>query len=394
MQAAIHTEAVSTGDGHCDVGGCVSRVGGPTAPSWLPHRFGAGEGSQIDSARPFEVEAAVDAAGSLSVVLRQGPRSMTSFDQHIAGNPMGAGIPPTALKAVRSAMGKLTLVASLWAPSAGQAWLDPPCPPCPIEDASFIIANLRVTGVKPPLPPPPSLPLPPFPPPPPTAPPASPPPPPKHAHLYQLRRREPRPPPLPPSSHFYSPPPPTLLPVSLAPPPSPIVLAPPPPPPVASPLLPLHPSPHPLLSPSPESSQHQRGQIQRGSGQAAASFTTSTHQSSSSTLPSYALLGLAGLMIAASALVAVRRRRLSWTGTSYSSVAETALRGARTQRSEAPSAADGTLKGGVGGRRHGMQGRGDSHDVQCAGLNSSCSSAETPEERLARRLSRMSAESI
>ena len=90
MQSAIHTEhGGAFGSGNCDRNGCYARVGGPQAPYNLQALYG--KGGQIDSAKPFEVEAAVDGSGSLTITLSQGGKSVTSFDRHMAGNPQASG---------------------------------------------------------------------------------------------------------------------------------------------------------------------------------------------------------------------------------------------------------------------------------------------------------------
>ena len=72
MQSAIHTEVGgSFGSGNCDRNGCYARVGGPQAPSHLRSLYG--KGAQIDSTRPFEVEASVDQLGALTTTLSQVP---------------------------------------------------------------------------------------------------------------------------------------------------------------------------------------------------------------------------------------------------------------------------------------------------------------------------------
>ena len=215
MQTAIHTELGGTyGSGNCDRNGCFARVGGPQAPPALQGVYGKGAGHKINTEKPFEVLTSVDATGGMTIKLSQDGKTMHSFDPRMAGNPQGQGVPSAALDAVKSAQGKLALVASLW--TADTSWLDGPgCGECNLRDASFTIAGLRVSPAPPPMPPspPPSpSPLPPNPPPSPQPPPPQPPFPPP-----------PSPPPQPPDPPSPSPPPPS--------PPSP----PPPLPPAAPP---------------------------------------------------------------------------------------------------------------------------------------------------------------
>ena len=166
--AAIHTELGGAfGSGNCDRNGCFARVGGPMAP-W-DRKNSYGPNGKINSMRPFEVEAGVDAVGALTITLSQGSQSVTSFDSSMAGNPQGQGVPASAKAATLASMGKLALVASLWS-SPDTAWLDGEgCHTCTLSDASFIIANLKTAGnldASPP-PSPPPAPHPPVVPPPP-----------------------------------------------------------------------------------------------------------------------------------------------------------------------------------------------------------------------------------
>ena len=55
----------------------------------------------------FDVSAAVDAEGALTVQLSQGDKRVTSWDRWMAGNPQGAGVPVTALQQMQGAMGSL-----------------------------------------------------------------------------------------------------------------------------------------------------------------------------------------------------------------------------------------------------------------------------------------------
>ena len=180
MQSAIHTEVGGAfGSGNCDRNGCYARVGGPQAPWNLKDRYG--KNGQIDSSKPFEVEASVDEGGGLTVQLSQDGKTVTSFDKHMAGNPQGSGVPAAALKQMQTAMGKLVLTASLWS-AEDLTWLDGPCNTCNLPEASFVIANLQTSGSPPPSPPlpppspPPPSPIGPSPPPPPPSPPVPPPP--------------------------------------------------------------------------------------------------------------------------------------------------------------------------------------------------------------------------
>ena len=231
MQSAIHTELDGAiGSGKCDRNGCYSRVGGDRSPGHLRRHYGNANGVTINSMKPFDVSASVSVENGLTVTLGQDGKYVNSFDRWMAGNPQGAGVPASALKAIQSSMGKLSLVASLWS-AEDTSWLDGGCHTCSLQKASFIIANLRAQAAPPPAPPPP-LPPPPIPaPPPPPSPPPSPPgtpkpspPPPSPA------------PPLPPAPPM-PPPPPSFSPPSPSPPPPSPQRPPPLPPPAPPPAL-------------------------------------------------------------------------------------------------------------------------------------------------------------
>jgi hypothetical protein len=209
MQTAIHTEhGGDYGSGNCDKNGCFARIGGPMAPRDLRDAFGPFK--DINTHSPFEVEAKVDNLGAPTMTLQQRGKHVVSFDQHMAGNPQGRGVPRKALDTVHRAMGKMALVMSLW--QSDLSWLDGKgCSECNLADAYMTVKNLRVgkgAPIMPPPPPPP--PLPPFvgllPPPPPPRPPCPPPPSPHPP--------PPSPSPSPPPPLPYYPPPPS------APPPS------------------------------------------------------------------------------------------------------------------------------------------------------------------------------
>ena len=142
LQTAIHTERGDKfGSGRCDVIGCFSRVGGPSAPAGLHDVYGLGK--RIDTSRPFEVRMQVSARGAMHVSLHQRGHEVTSFDQQLGGNPQGSSLPPEAMLATRSSMGKLALVASLWS-SSDLSWLDGGCGTCNLDEASFTLTNLHV----------------------------------------------------------------------------------------------------------------------------------------------------------------------------------------------------------------------------------------------------------
>jgi hypothetical protein len=178
LQSAIHTKVGSRiGHGECEQNGCLAKTGGPMAPANLRDKYGSG--GTIDTRIPFEVEAAVDIQGALTVMLLQpGGSRVTVFDRVMAGNPQGHGVPEDALQATSDAMGRLVLVASLSGASivsgagAGTSLDGSDCRQC--NSASFTISNLRTPAGSMPLVYPP---LPPSPPSPPPLPPVHPPPP-------------------------------------------------------------------------------------------------------------------------------------------------------------------------------------------------------------------------
>lgn len=172
LQSALHTEpGGSFGTNKCDRIGCFARSGGDNAPEARRNAYGPGK--TIDSARPFEVRASVDAvSGALMVLLTQGDAAFVSFDRHIAGNPQGSGVPTGAMEATKSALqslGGLALVASLWT-ADDLSWLTGrTCDrKCDVNSASFTISKMVMpfsTPAPPPLPLPPPFPMPPPPPP-------------------------------------------------------------------------------------------------------------------------------------------------------------------------------------------------------------------------------------
>ena len=255
LQSALHTETGggTFGSGRCDRFGCFARMD--------RRAYGRG-GDIIDTAIPFDVHAMVADDGELNVELYQEDRHIIAFDKRKAGNPEGDGVPPDAISATKTAMGKLALVASLW--KTKEDWLDGRTCTCDIDNASFEVSRLRSQKAPPPSPPP--APLPPSPRTPPLVcdhgsvcqdwcqpkygdahcgkcschscsfclpPPPSPPPPPL---------------PWPPMA---PPPPPSPLPSPPPPPPPPVPPTPSPPPPSPSPFpSPLPPSPSPPPQPA------------------------------------------------------------------------------------------------------------------------------------------------
>ena len=211
LQSTIHTvNDGSFGSGQCDRFGCLARTGGPNSPRERQTVFGPFK--RIDTSKPFKVSSRVDADGAMSVRLsqngRDGMHEVVSFDRNIAGNPMGAGLPDSALLDTSQAMGHLALVASLWS-APDLSWLDGGCSvKCNIDRASFTVSKLTLPRQTPSPPFPNEPPPPPFPPepsPPPPRPPRSPPPDPSPPPRPYLPRPSPHPPPPPPpESHIHS----------------------------------------------------------------------------------------------------------------------------------------------------------------------------------------------
>ena len=195
----LHTRAGVGHDGTCNAWGCLTTLG-PTASPQERKAYGPGRGFKVDTRHPFDVEVNMDDQGGLSVNLLQGSSRVVAFDPHKAGNPQGRGLPPDALRAFREAMGRLTLVASLWSTGTANEWLEGKCMECVLGQATYTLSDLRL------------------------------------GNLGQFRNI---PPGLPPRS-----------PLPLSPPRSPLPLSPP-----LSPPLPSPPSP-PLPSPSPSPSPH------------------------------------------------------------------------------------------------------------------------------------------
>jgi hypothetical protein len=139
----LHTRAGVGHDGTCNAWGCLTTLG-PTASPQERKAYGPGRGFKVDTRHPFDVEVNMDDQGGLSVNLLQGSSRVVAFDPHKAGNPQGRGLPPDALRAFREAMGRLTLVASLWSTGTANEWLEGKCMECVLGQATYTLSDLRL----------------------------------------------------------------------------------------------------------------------------------------------------------------------------------------------------------------------------------------------------------
>ena len=156
MQTAIHTETGGKyGSGNCDKNGFFSRLGGPMSPPNTMSLYG--KGKRIDTTKPFRVTTSLDYSGAMKIVLEQNGKSVTSFDHRMAGNPQGHGVPESAKKDLKKAMGRLALVASLWT-ADDMSWLDGACSECDLKQAQYFISDLTLKQRTTPFPPWPSAP--------------------------------------------------------------------------------------------------------------------------------------------------------------------------------------------------------------------------------------------
>ena len=213
LQAALHVQAGEVVDGTCNQYGCCSNWGKDDQNCYF------GQGSpNVDSRHPFEMEAAFDEEGRMTIHVIQDGVSRELWSTSSAGNGR-VGVPADASAKVKRALEEgMVLVASLWGCSTDtdMEWLDGGCdaeyPMGSLANASAVISGMRILGDPAPPWPPPS----PLAPPPPLCPPPSPPPP-----------GIPPSPPLPPSPYYPPcPPPPPVQPPSV---PQPLSPRPPPP---------------------------------------------------------------------------------------------------------------------------------------------------------------------
>jgi hypothetical protein len=133
-----------------------------------------------DGRRPYEVDAAFDAGGHMTVSLGQDGKWSKFWTVQTAGNPTRTGVPEQASQVVQQAMQQgMVLAVSLWEASDNMAWLNGNCnngyPHCNLNNADLVFTNVRVIGDGPAPAPTIASPPPPSPPPSPPAPPNPPP---------------------------------------------------------------------------------------------------------------------------------------------------------------------------------------------------------------------------
>jgi len=161
IQTTLHTQTGKQSDGTCNQYGCAINWG-KTSQKYY------GTGSMIDSGRPYEVDAAFDEEGHMTVRLRQDGRWHPYWNVTAAGNGR-RGVPEQASRAVKQGLEKgVVLAISLWEAKDDMSWLNGHCggsyPHCDLSSASLVFSDIRVSGdgpsptpgPHPPPPPPPS----------------------------------------------------------------------------------------------------------------------------------------------------------------------------------------------------------------------------------------------
>jgi len=168
MQATLHTQQGQVVDGSCNQYGCAVNWGKDDQ-----RFYGAVSSAMIDSRQAFEMDAAFDEDGHMTVRVRQeGSKTWHDYwTPATAGNPSGSGVPEAAAQATKQALSKgVVLTVSLWEAQDDMAWLNGNCnaqyPHCDLRSASVVFSNIRVIGnsptptpgpgPRPPPPPPPS----------------------------------------------------------------------------------------------------------------------------------------------------------------------------------------------------------------------------------------------
>ena len=120
IQTTLHTQTGKSSDGTCNQYGCAVNWGKDDQSHY-------GLGSMIDSGRPYELDAAFDDDGHMTVRIQQDGVWHDYWDVHSAGNGR-KGVPEEASKAVADAMGRgLVLTVSLWEAKDNMAWLNGEC---------------------------------------------------------------------------------------------------------------------------------------------------------------------------------------------------------------------------------------------------------------------------
>ena len=122
----MHTHQGWSTDGTCNGSGCGVNWGKhPQTSGGQPSSSLFGRNGIISTAKPFRVDAAFGADGSLSTTLSQEGRTLPFFNSSSAGNPVESqsGVPPHdtgELKAALTAPG-LVLTVSLW--TGDMSWM-------------------------------------------------------------------------------------------------------------------------------------------------------------------------------------------------------------------------------------------------------------------------------
>ena len=125
MQATLHTQQGQVVDGSCNQYGCAVNWGKDDQ-----RFYGAVSSAMIDSRQAFEMDAAFDEDGHMTVRVRQeGSKTWHDYwTPATAGNPSGSGVPEAAAQATKQALSKgVVLTVSLWEAQDDMAWLNGNC---------------------------------------------------------------------------------------------------------------------------------------------------------------------------------------------------------------------------------------------------------------------------
>jgi len=143
IQTTLHTQTGQGTDGTCNQYGCAVNWGKSNQELY-------GNGSMIDSSRPYDVDAAFDADGHMTVRLRQDGTSHDYWNTKLAGNGH-MGVPEAASEAVKRGLRQgVVLAVSLWEAKDNMAWLNGQCnaayPHCDLPSARLVFSGIRVSG--------------------------------------------------------------------------------------------------------------------------------------------------------------------------------------------------------------------------------------------------------
>ena len=145
MATTLHTlneQPPQYKDDDCNQWGCQVDWGKDDASKYSLHNSAGG----IDSSKPFEMEAAFDAQGGMTVTITQGSISKVLWDENSAKPKPGSA----ARQATKAALEKgLVLVTSLWqADGDGMSWLDGGCdqqhPHCNLNASTAVFSDVAV----------------------------------------------------------------------------------------------------------------------------------------------------------------------------------------------------------------------------------------------------------